>query len=462
MTPMARVMAAAGFLLLAAAGQPSTERSVATGSISSPPASPADLAMCREHHVPEAVCTKCHPKLEAIFRMKRDWCEKHGFPESVCPTCRPGGAARTAELLAGLTEDTAPAHGTKVRLRNADVARLAGLQTALAISRTAAPEVSAVARIVPDATRVTHVHARAAGVLKSLLVDVGSKVQAGAPLAVIQSASVGSDRSRSEAARARLAVAEATHRRERELAAQGISAHKDVLAAGQELAAARAELASAASALAAVSGDVQRDGSHHLTSPIQGIVTRRRVMIGEVVDTSTALFEVIDTSAVWAELDVPESDLDRVREGNPVKIEVDILPGRTFSGTLTYLAPEVDEKTRTVRGRVALANADRVLRANMFGQARVETGPGRRVVVVPSHALQRARDVRLVFVRLAEDSYETRRVEVGSDDGQTVEILEGVRAGETVVTTGSFLLKTETLKESIGAGCCEVEAPRKK
>ena len=71
--------------------------------------------------------------------------------------------------------------------------------------------------------------------------------------------------------------------------------------------------------------------------------------------------------------------------------------------------------------------------------------------------MQRAGGVALVFVRLAQDVFETRRVRVGLSDGAFVELLEGVEPGEPVATTGSFLLKTETLKGSIGAGCCDVE-----
>jgi membrane fusion protein, heavy metal efflux system len=74
--------------------------------------------------------------------------------------------------------------------------------------------------------------------------------------------------------------------------------------------------------------------------------------------------------------------------------------------------------------------------------------------MVPREAIQRARSVQLVFVKLAADQFEARRVAIGAGDGDLVEVIKGVRVGEEVATQGSFLLKTETLKESIGAGCC--------
>jgi cobalt-zinc-cadmium efflux system membrane fusion protein len=93
----------------------------------------------------------------------------------------------------------------------------------------------------------------------------------------------------------------------------------------------------------------------------------------------------------------------------------------------------------------------------MFGRARIAVGAARASVMVPDAAVQRAKDARLVFVRLAEDEYEARRVELGIREGNLVEVRKGVRPGEDVATTGSFLLKTETLKESIGDGCCDAD-----
>jgi cobalt-zinc-cadmium efflux system membrane fusion protein len=126
-------------------------------------------------------------------------------------------------------------------------------------------------------------------------------------------------------------------------------------------------------------------------------------------------------------------------------------------GKVAYVAPSLDPQTRTARARVALANPDGTLRAQMFGQARIAIESEHSAVMVPRQAIQKAKDVRLVFVRLAEDLFETRRVTLGIQEQDQVEVTRGIKPGEEVVTTGSFLLKTETSKESIGAGCCEGE-----
>ena len=147
--------------------------------------------------------------------------------------------------------------------------------------------------------------------------------------------------------------------------------------------------------------------------------------------------------------------------GQRVVLRLDGLGEREFSGTLSYVAPVLDPQTRTAKARAAITNRDGALRANMYARARILTDSGTSAVLVPRTAVQEAKGVYLVFVRLAEDRYETRRVRVASSAGDLLAVDSGVRAGEVVVTTGSFLLKTETMKEGIGAGCCDVEAPKK-
>ncbi len=410
----------------------------------------AQDGMCKEHGVLEAICTKCNPRLIPIFKAKGDWCEEHQLPESVCPICHPERGGRPAMDVSG---DDAPLDGTKVKLKTGDTARLAGILTVKAIERKGGAGVPALARIVHDATRVAEVNARAPGVIRALKVDVGATVKAGAALAIVDSAEVGADRSRLVSASSRVKIAEENLDRERKLAEEGISARRSVLAAQQELDAARAERAALATSLSIVGAHAGGPGGYTLAAPLAGVVTRRTASVGHLVEAGEALFEVVDTSAVWAEIDVPEADLPAVTVGQEVVLQLDGIAERELRGTLAYIAPEIDAQTRTARARVPLANPDGALRANMFGQARI-LAAARVGVMVPREAVQRAKSVQLVFVKNGADQFEARRVEVGPGEGDLIEIRKGVRPGEEVATQGSFLLKTETLKESIGAGCC--------
>ncbi|WP_437835336.1 efflux RND transporter periplasmic adaptor subunit [Sorangium sp. So ce1153] len=413
-------------------------------------ASAVEGAMCKEHGVLEALCTKCNPKLVPIFQAKGDWCKEHEFPESICPICHPERGGKPA---ADVASDGAPADGTKVKFKTKDTARLAGILTAKAVERQGGGGIPATARIVYDALKVAEINARAAGVVRQLHVDVGAEVKKGAPLAIVDSADVGADRSRLASAQSRLKIAEENLQREEQLEKEGISSRRSVLAAQQELDAARADRASFAASLAVVGASAGGSGGYTLTTPLAGIVTQRKATVGRLVGVEETLFEVVDVSSMWAELDVPETDLPSVSLKQPVVIEVDGIAGRELKGEITYVAPAIDPATRTAKARVPLANPDGALRANMFGRARI-LAPARAAVMVPRAAVQRAKTVKLVFVRLAEDQFEARRVEIAATEGDLVEVTKGVRPGEEVATEGSFLLKTETLKESIGAGCC--------
>ena len=124
--------------------------------------------------------------------------------------------------------------------------------------------------------------------------------------------------------------------------------------------------------------------------------------------------------------------LARVAAGQSAVVTVDALGERTFEGSLAYLAPEIDPHTRTARARLQLANADGALRANMYGRALIQVPRTEPAVVVPSAAVQRARGAELVFVRVADDLYEARRVQVTEQPAQPdrVEVRGRVAAGD--------------------------------
>jgi cobalt-zinc-cadmium efflux system membrane fusion protein len=410
--------------------------------------------LCAEHGVLEALCAHCNPALAKVFQAKGDWCAEHGHPESFCPICHPERGGRPPLELSG---DDGPADGTRIRFKSIETARLAGIEVEEATEAEVAADLVVTATVVYDPKKVAQVNARSEGVVREIRVDVGDRVKAGEPLAIVESATFGADQSRIQAEEARIVVAQSKHERLTRLHAEGIATERDVLEAMQELEAARADLAALQAALAVVGVAADAAARYELTSPVAGVVTRREVMVGRFVDTEEILFQIVDTSTMAIEIDVPEPDVQRVAVGQTVSITVDGVAGRSFSGELSYLAPEIDPHTRTAKGRVLLANPGGVLRANMFARARISLESPRGAVLVPRSSIQRASSSRLVFVQREADLFETRRVRLGREAGDRVEVIGRVAPGDQVVTAGSFLLKTEISKESIGTGCCEVE-----
>ena len=199
---------------------------------------------------------------------------------------------------------------------------------------------------------------------------------------------------------------------------------------------------------------------HALRSPMAGRVVKRQAVVGELVEERNALYSVADLSTMWLLMDVYGRDLMLVRVGLPVIFTVDGLPGHSFEGHVAWVSDTVDDRTRTIKVRANLPNERGLLRANMFGLARIIVHDNDEVISVSSEAVQTDGCCQLVFVKQDETLFEPRKVTLGASANGYVEILAGLALGESVVTVGGFLMKTEILKANIGAGCCEVDPGR--
>jgi cobalt-zinc-cadmium efflux system membrane fusion protein len=426
---------------------------------SSKPASAAidETAMCKEHGVLESVCTKCNPALAAVFKAKGDWCEEHDFPESFCPICHPERGGKPSNATGAKPEPAGKsvADGTRVKLKNDDIAKLAGIKTQKIESRLDAGGLLANAKIAYDATRHARVNARSASVVRELKVDLGARVKKGDVLAVMDSAQVGAERSLLAGIASRIDTAKKNYERLVALEKDGIVTQKDVLEAKRELDEAKSEQAALSSSLTVAGAQGGGGVTYSLKAPLDGVIIRRAATIGENVDSEEVLFEIVDLSRVWAEIDVPESDLAKVAVGQRTFVQVDVLASRQFEGKIDYIAAEIDPKTRTAAVRVSLENPEGLLKANMFGEARILLGEEKPRVVVPAASIQRVAGGHIVFIKKSEKEFEARKVKLGPPGEGFSEVLDtSVAVGEEVATDGSFLLKTETLKDSIGAGCC--------
>jgi len=152
-------------------------------------------------------------------------------------------------------------------------------------------------------------------------------------------------------------------------------------------------------------------------------------------------------------LSIPEAELGRVREGQTVELEVDAIPGRSFQGTLTWIAAEVDERTRMAKARAEIPNPDGVLKARMFGRTRIHTRTAHNALILPAAAVQLVAGRPLVFVKRADDLFEARAVRLGSKSGARWEVLAGLNPEEEVAVAQSFPLKSQLLISRLGAGC---------
>lgn len=183
-------------------------------------------------------------------------------------------------------------------------------------------------------------------------------------------------------------------------------------------------------------------------APIDATVTEKHVTLGEKVTSDTSLFTLVDLSDVWVLADVYEKDLGHVHSGMQSIVESTAYPGQTFSGKVAMLSPMIDPKTRTSRLRIVVDNTQRLLSVGMFVKVQVTTGHEEAVVAVPAAALQDIRGKTVVFVRETDTKFRPQPVTTGPRDAklELVEITAGLKEGDTVITTGSFFLKSELQK----------------
>jgi Cu(I)/Ag(I) efflux system membrane fusion protein len=189
-----------------------------------------------------------------------------------------------------------------------------------------------------------------------------------------------------------------------------------------------------------------------LRSPVTGTVLERNVVEGQYVGADTPLMTVADLSRVWVLVDLYEMDLGRVKLGDRARFTADGLPGRMFEAAIDFIYPTVSSETRTLKARLSLANPDGQLRPGMYGQVDVSSRRGASSLVVPSEAVVNTGGVSYVFLARGEGHFEPRRVWTGTSDGDQVTVLKGLVEGDTVVSSASFLIDSESRLKAAIAG----------
>ena len=407
---------------------------------------------CAGHDVPESACTICNPELIDRFVAAGDWCAEHQLPESVCPLCGHGVEEPTQSSVSIQA-------GTLVRLARPDLEDSVGIATERATDGTLAGEIRCTARITFDRNRMAEVRAPVAGMVRDVLVDLGEYVQNNQPILILESPDVAHLQGELRAARERTRVARSDQQRQAELHRLGIVSVRHLDVAREHLEAAEADAAAARSALA-VAGGVEGDdrGRCVLRAPIAGTVVERPAVLGGLAKNDTNLATIADTNHMWALLDVPEAHAGALQTGQAVLLVVDGIE-EPIMGRLSWVAAAIDSHTRTVAARAELTNDSGSLRAEQFARATVIIDNSEIGVAVPRAAVQEVDSQSVVFVRLERGLYEPRQVVTGHSSDTLVAVNGQLTAGESVVTTGSYLLKTELERDDIGAGCCEITPP---
>jgi RND family efflux transporter MFP subunit len=196
----------------------------------------------------------------------------------------------------------------------------------------------------------------------------------------------------------------------------------------------------------------KRDGSDFgilkVRAPIGGKIMERNVWQGERIEPTHTVFRVADLSRVWVELAVFERQIPAVRQGDEVDVSPAGAGGKVLAGVVDHIGDVIDVDTRTAPVRVVVDHPAFILRPGQSVRARIHlTGRPEPSLVVPQSAVANVDGVRTVFVYHAPDSIEPRTVRVGGRDGEHVEILSGLRAGENIATSGVMNLRSSVFRE---------------
>ena len=178
-------------------------------------------------------------------------------------------------------------------------------------------------------------------------------------------------------------------------------------------------------------------------SPASGYVLEKNVVEGGAIKAGERLFRIVPLSTVWVEAEVYEQDLPRIKVGQRVTVSLPYMPGRTYEGKVAYIYPTLEEKTRTGKVRIELPNKRLVLKPDMYADVRFNI-PGAERLQVPESAVIYTGPRTLVFVDLGEGRLRPQEVKLGVEGKDSFEVLDGLRQGDVVVTSGNFLIAAES------------------
>lgn len=327
--------------------------------------------------------------------------------------------------------------GDRVTLAEADKATF--LKTA-PVQKDSGSVLRLPGRLVWNEDRTVRVFPQLGGRVMRSLVEVGTRVRAGQPLAQLASPDYGMAQAEARRAQADLKLARQSLERNRELLDAGVVARKDWQQAQAEAARAEAEADRAGKRLAQLGGD--GDGSYTLKSPLAGVVVERNLNPGQEFrpdQPSSPLFVVTDPSCLWVQLDAGEADLAALKPGEKFGIAVKQYPGERFEGVVRHVADFVDPATRTVKVRGEIANPDRRLKGEMFITALIELPPS-DALHVPAPAVFLMGDRRYVLVEEAPGRYRRQEVQAGGERDGWTDVFSGVKEGDKVVVEGNLHL----------------------
>ncbi|HEU4436164.1 MAG TPA: efflux RND transporter periplasmic adaptor subunit, partial [candidate division Zixibacteria bacterium] len=178
-------------------------------------------------------------------------------------------------------------------------------------------------------------------------------------------------------------------------------------------------------------------------SPRSGVVMNRAKLAGSYVTEGETVYDIADLSAVWVWAEIYEYEIAGVSAGTPVTVSSPAYPGKKLSGSVSFVSPEVNKETRTIRVRAELENPGLLLKPGMYVDVDIKVQTGKRVLAIPVSSVLQTGNRQIVWVKASSTTFEPRAVALGVRGGDWWEVHSGIHEGEEVVSSGGYLLDSE-------------------
>ncbi|MGA8011294.1 MAG: efflux RND transporter periplasmic adaptor subunit [Candidatus Acidiferrales bacterium] len=318
-----------------------------------------------------------------------------------------------------------------------------GVKTGVVERKPVEDEIRATGNVAVDETRLAYVQVRYSGYIQKVFADATYQyVRKGQPLLTIYSPDlVATEREYLVAKQNQQQVAQSTVPGVASGAASLVDASVERL---RQWGVPQQEIARLES-----TGQVQQE--LEVDSPASGYITERNALPRVAVQPDMRLYTIADLSTVWVQAQVFQDDLGRIKAGDPARLTVDSFPGRTFSGRVDFIYPQVDMDTRTAKVRVVFSNSGLQLKPGMFVNVALKIPMGQQLVV-PATGILQSGTRQIAFVNRSDGYIEPREVQLGARVGDDFVVLKGLKAGEQIVTSANFLIDSESqLQAALGS-----------
>lgn len=442
------------------------------------------LGFCHGHGVPEAFCTRCNSSLIVAFKQINDWCLEHKLPDSQCKLCKKTSVPSSKmDPKIGLELFKKPLfrsqkgpskscenEGSIIQFVDSSIMAKSGIQTDILKVANDNDFVSCNAQIKYDQNKLAHITPRAKGLLTNITKDLGDQVLKNDILAQIHSNEFSLAKSQYFQALTLVQLWQKNHDSELALQKDGATSAREVLQTRTKLVESQIvvensmqrirNLGLSEVQISNLKAGSQSNANLSILAPFSGTISKRHAVSGEMVDTAHTLFTIVNTQKMWAMLDIHPTDLTKVKVNQITQIQIPELAPMVFSGKITWIDSAISKSSRTLKARVELNNESSILKAGMFGQAKIAIHSRFDSLLVHKSSVQWDGCCNVIFVKTSSASFETRRVKLRpSGKHKDYYLVQGnIKANDEIATTGSFLLKTEIMKDNIGAGCCEADA----